>query len=215
MVGQHHFTNSDVSGTDSEGIHRPERAKNVYGSKKIAIPRPEFYVVYTGTDRKNVRTWYSLADEFLDGNDEFINLKVRILQADENSKDIVSQYASFTKILNDQVKKLGRTTEAVRHTIRICKNQDILKKYLEQRETEVISIMTTLFSQEEATKAYGRELKEEGKQEGRKEGRKEGQVESAERMIRSDKFSDSEIAGYSGLTVEEVKDLRKKIEVMA
>lgn len=125
---------------------------NVYGSPKLDVPRPEFYVVYTGTDKKNVNEWYTLSDEFFDGDDSFINVKVRILQADESSKDIVSQYIAFTKVINDQVKKLGRTEEAVREAIRICKDQDILREYLGKREQEVISIMTRLFSQEEATR---------------------------------------------------------------
>lgn len=69
------------------------------------------------------------------------------------------------RIVHDQVKKLGRIEEAIREAIRICKDRDILREYLSKREKEVISIMTTLFSQEEAARAYGRQLKEEGREE--------------------------------------------------
>lgn len=39
--------------------------------------------------------------------------------------------------------------KAVRETIRICRDRNVLKKYLEGRESEVVNIMLTLFSQEE------------------------------------------------------------------
>lgn len=134
-----------------------EQGWNKYGSKKLDIPRPEFYVVYTGTDKKNVKEFYSLAEEFFDGDNSFIDVKVRILQADENNKDIVSQYIAFTKIFAEQVKLYGRGEKSILETIRICKDQDVLREYLEKREQEVVTIMMSLFSQEEATDAYVRE----------------------------------------------------------
>lgn len=154
--------------------------KNVYGSKKIDIPKPEFYVVYTGSDKKDVKGEYSLADEFFNGDREFIDIKVKVLQADKESRDIVTQYITFTKVVADQEKIYGRTEEAITKAIQICKDNDILKEYLEKREKEVISIMTTLFSQEEATKAYGREQ----------------QIEGAVGFAKDQKMSDKDIIKY-------------------
>ena len=42
----------------------------------------------------------------------------------------------------------------MREAIRICKDMNVLKKYLEEREKEVIDIMLTLFDQETATRNY-------------------------------------------------------------
>lgn len=182
------------------------RELNVYGSAKIDVPRPEFYVVYTGTDKKNVNEWYTLADEFFGGDDSFINVKVRILQADEGSKDIVSQYIAFTKVINDQVKKLGRTEEAVREAIRICKDQDILREYLSKREKEVISIMTTLFSQEEATRMYGRQLQREGREEGRDEQAKKTAINLSKTGMSPQQIANA--IDYSVEKVEEWLDLQ-------
>lgn len=138
-----------------------------YGSKKLSIPRPEFYVVYTGTDKKNVKEIYSLAEEFFDGDDSFIDVKVKVLQAEEGMKDIVSQYITFTKILAEQEQKYGRTREAILEAIRICIDQDVLAEYLKQREQEVVDIMLALYSQERAAKEYGDERAAEGKAEGK------------------------------------------------
>lgn len=56
---------------------------------------------------------------------------------------------TFTKIFDKQVKKYGLVEEAVRETIRICRDRNVLKKYLGDRENEVVDIMLTLFCEEE------------------------------------------------------------------
>ena len=53
--------------------------------------------------------------------------------------DIIGEYVTFTKAYNEQCKIRGRTEQAVRETIRICKDRNVLKEYLESREKEVNS----------------------------------------------------------------------------
>lgn len=142
-----------------------EAGKDIYGSRKLEVPRPEFYVVYTGADKKDVKNAYSLADEFFGGDDTFIDIKVRIIRAEEGSRNIIQQYIAFTKIVDEQIRIHGKNADAVREAIRICVDQDILKEYLGDREKEVISIMTTLFDQEEISRAYGKAQREEGREE--------------------------------------------------
>lgn len=48
----------------------------------------------------------------------------------------------------------GDSRRAVTEAIRICKDKNILKAYLEDREKEVVDIMVTLYSQEEAVEQY-------------------------------------------------------------
>ena len=59
-----------------------------------------------------------------------------------------------------------------------------MKKYLENREKEVIDIMMALFDQQKAMEQFGYEKKmegrEEGRLEGRLEGRKQGRLEGRE-----------------------------------
>ena len=99
----------------------------------------------------------------------------------EGKDDIISQYVDFTEIYNDQVKKHGKTREAVLETIRICKARNVLREYLSGREKEVISIMMGLFDQEKAMERYieqvGNEKKEEGRREGHMEGLEAGKLE--------------------------------------
>ncbi len=141
--------------------------QNRYGSKKLIVPRPELYVIYTG-DRKTRPEWIRLSEEFFEGNKEFLEVNVKVLYG-EGKGDIISQYVDFTKVYNEQVKLHGKTREAVLETIRICKDRNVLKEYLSGREKEVISIMMGLFDQEKAIEQFGNEKKEEGKLEEKME----------------------------------------------
>lgn len=148
-----------------------ETKQNRYGSKKLDLPKPEFYVIYTGSPKREEK-WIHLSKEFFNGSAEFLEVNVRVMYGDECKGNIINQYADFTKVYDAQVKQHGRTRKAILETIRICKDKNILKDYLEDREKEVISIMTALFNQKRAVEQYGYEKMEEGREEGREEERK-------------------------------------------
>ena len=138
--------------------------QNTYAEKKLRVPAPEFYVLYTGERQERPR-WISLADEFLNGDASRLELRAEVLYGDGGS-DILNQYVAFTKVYRDQVRAHGRTETAIQQTIRICADRNILADYLKAHEQEVRSIMLTLFDQEYLTKLYGEEQRQEGRQEG-------------------------------------------------
>ncbi len=169
--------------------HIEETKQNRYGSRKLELPRPEFYVIFTG-ERQEKPEYLNLSKEFFDGKKGFLEARVKMLYGDGNG-DIISQYVTFTKIYQEQARLLGRTVEAVRETIRICKDKDVLKEYLSAHEKEVVSIMMALFDQEKAVEQFGYEKKQEGREEGRMEGREEGDLKRAMRTA-SNMFKDGE-----------------------
>ena len=79
-----------------------EQKSNLYSSTKIDIPKPELYVVYVGDDEK-LPDSISLADEFFDGDDAYLDLKIKVIKQ-SNSSDILNQYILFSKIYNEQRK---------------------------------------------------------------------------------------------------------------
>lgn len=129
-----------------------ENGIDLYSEVKAEIPKPELYVVFTG-DRKSVPEYITLQDEFFGGEDICINAKVKVI-AGGDSDDIISQYIVFTRVLTEQVKQYGRTREAIEETIRICKDRNVLKEYLEAREKEVIDIMVALYDEQEVMDRY-------------------------------------------------------------
>ena len=126
--------------------------QNVYRSKKIKLPRPELYVIYTG-DRKGRTEYISLADEFFDGQKTFLDAKIKVLYG-SGQGDIISQYVTFTKVYDEQRKLHGRARKAVTETIRICKDKNVLKEYLEEREKEVENIMLAMYDEKEILLEY-------------------------------------------------------------
>ena len=129
-----------------------DNGMDLYKSKKIELPRPELYVIYTG-GRKTRPDQITLSEEFFDGEKTAVEVTVKMIY-DSCKGDIINQYITFTKILDEQVKLYGRTKKAVQETIRICKDADILKEYLESRESEVVDIMMQLYDQEEIMRTY-------------------------------------------------------------
>lgn len=125
---------------------------DLYGSGKIFLPKPEFYVIYVGKN-KNCPREISLAEEFFDG-DKTADLRVKIL-TEAGKENIIQQYIEFCHVFDRQMRKHGYTLKAVLETIKICQDENVLRGYLEKQKQEVQTIMMTLFTQEEVMKRYG------------------------------------------------------------
>ena len=158
-----------------------EQGQNLYGSKKITLPEPELYVIYSG-DRQNRPEHLTLSKEFFGGRKTALEVTVKVLYG-EDATNVIGQYVRFCKVFNMVTKQYGLTDFAVQELIRICKDEDVLKAYLEAREKEVTSIMISLFNEDAIQKAYGREKHDEGFTEGivigEAKGRAEGRDEQA------------------------------------
>ena len=140
----------------SYGEYIKVRELNIYGTKPLALPTPEFYVIYTG-DRKDCPAKLSLAKDFF-GEDKpsDVDLTAHIM-TDAADGGIAGQYIRFCKVFNEQVKIHGYKEKAIAETLRICRDEKILTEYLKEREKEVVTVMTMLFDQEYAVNAYAKE----------------------------------------------------------
>lgn len=67
----------------------------------------------------------------------------------------------FAKFFNEQIKEHGMTKQAVTETIRICKDRNILKQYLSSKEVEVVTIMMSLFDDEQIMRTYAKDMERE------------------------------------------------------
>ncbi len=133
--------------------------QNLYGNKKVKMPKPELYVIFTG-ERKTIPDIISLSKDFFNGAGIAVDAQIKVLYQ-ENEGDIIGQYIIFCKVYQEQRKCYGNTRETVTETIRICKDRNVLKEYLESREKEVVDIMMTLFDEEQIYKAFENDIKQE------------------------------------------------------
>ncbi|MCD8013947.1 MAG: hypothetical protein LUG99_12390 [Lachnospiraceae bacterium] len=129
-----------------------ENNMDLYKSRKVALPRPEIYVIYTGNRKKRPEE-ITLSQEFFEGKQSAVEVTVKMIY-DGKKRDIVNQYITFTKVIDEQIKLYGRTKKAVQQAIQICKDADVLKEYLESRESEVVDIMMQLYDREEIMRVH-------------------------------------------------------------
>ena len=181
-----------------------ERTKqNLYKSKKVQMPMPEIYVLYTG-ERKTRPSEISLSQEFFDGKECGIDVRVKMIY-DGKEGDIINQYVLFTKICNEQMKKHGRTRKAVIEAIRICKDRDVLSEYLSNRESEVVDIMMVLYDEEEIMRSY---VESEVYEATHNE-----KIETAKRMLNDGALSMDKIAEFSNLPIEVIEKLAGELQL--
>lgn len=176
--------------------------QNVYKSKKIKLPRPEMYMVYTGSWKERPE-YISLAEEFFGGQSVFLDSQVKVLYGSDEG-DIISQYVNFTKVYDEQRKLHGRTRRAVTETIRICKDKNVLKEYLEEREKEVENIMLAMYDEKEILLEY---IESE-----RYEAEKKADKRNAMQMIKAGRLSIDEVMQFfPSLTSDDVKELQEEL----
>ncbi len=177
-------------------------SQSLYKSKKVKMPKPELYVIYTGNKGRKPDI-ISLSQEFFDGADIDIEIKAKVIY--ESDKDnIINEYIVFCKVFNEQIKKHGMTKQAVTETIRICKDRNILEQYLSSREVEVVTIMMSLFDDKQIMRTYAKDIE------------KETERKIAEQMIRKGKMTLEEIADcVSSLSFDELKELEAEVMQLA
>lgn len=107
-------------------------------------------------------------------------------------------------MLEDIIRKYGATKESILETIRICKDRNVLKEYLESREQEVVDMMMTLFDDEQILKAYTKDIKNDTER------------NTAIRMIEMGKLSLEEIGRcVPSLSMEELRKLEAEVLQLA
>lgn len=180
---------------------------DLYGSKKVKLPKPELYVIFTGerTDKPDV---ISLTDEFFPGEGRFVDIRTEMIYRDdawrelesgeEKRYDIISQYILFSKIYDRQRKLYGRTRKTVTETIRICESRDVLKEYLKSRKKEVVDIMMTLFDEERILQIHVDNKIKENTEKVKKD--------MVKQMLKAG-YSVEEIAKIVGLQEEEIRHI--------
>ncbi len=191
---------------------------DLYQNKVADIPKIKLYCIYTGDNIKEDHYIY-LKDLMKNVNIESdIDLKVKVIcRAD--TENVLGQYMAFCSIYRNQIKENKNKLKALENTIKICRNDDILKEYLKNRKHEVRGMIEPLITEEELRHHRYLEGKEEGiaegieqgiekgRAEGVAEGQKETSIEVAKNMLKENveiKF----ISRVTNLPVEEIKKIQ-------
>jgi hypothetical protein len=128
---------------------------DLYTTKKVELPKPELYVIYTG-DRKERPEKISLKKSFFGTDDCCVEVEATVIY-DNCPGDIINQFIVFSKVFDGQRKLYpDDKRKSVQETIRICREKGVLTSYLEQEEEA--AVMFTFADQEQE---FNRALRKE------------------------------------------------------
>jgi predicted transposase/invertase (TIGR01784 family) len=170
--------------------------RNIYSSKLLPIPRPEFFVLYNGTDPFPDEEIIHLSDSF-EGllspelQQKFfpsLELVVRVININEGRNSQIAQrcrklaeYSAFiAKVREFEKEQNTDKKEAIKKAIRHCQRHDILKGFMELHATEVLSMLMTEWNWDDALAVRYEEGIERGLNQGREEGLEQGREEGLE-----------------------------------
>ena len=177
----------------------------LYNTKPRIIPKIKLFVVYTG-DKMMQDHDLHLKDVMVE-NDIIsdIDMKVRVL-CTGNKKSILGQYILFTQIYSKQKKECKDIETAVKNTIEICMNDEILKEYLDYRKMEVQEMITAFTTQEEAFESFLKDEVKAGEKRGEKRGEEKGKIDTLINFFKNGIGLDVISKGL-GMSIDEVKSI--------
>jgi len=156
--------------------------RNIYSSKRLLIPRPEFFVLYNGTEPFPDNKIYRLSDAF--ENTASLGLRENVLPALELTVKVVNinegrnreivqrckklyEYSAFVAKVRAFEKELGSRKEAIKEAVKYCQKYDILKEFLKTHAAEVLSMLMTEWNWDDALAVRYEEGLEDGVEKGR------------------------------------------------
>ena len=169
--------------------------KDIYSTKPLAVPRPEFFVLYNGREPYPDDHILKLSDLFenpaglgLPEKTVFsLELCVRVLNINEghNAKIVrrckkLAEYSSLVAKVREYEQTLGDTGEAVAAAAKYCREHGILQEILEKHSSEVINMLYAEWNLDDAKQVWYEEGMEKGMEKGREEGREEGMEKGME-----------------------------------
>jgi len=150
--------------------------KNIYSSRLVSIPRPEFFVLYNGVAPFPDEQILKLSDAFEktdslglpEKESNSLELTVKVININQGKNEALVKkcktlagYSVFIAKVREFEKDCGDKAEAMKRAIRYCSDNDILKEFLEKNGTEVMNMLITEWSMEDALAVRFEEGREE------------------------------------------------------
>ena len=169
---------------------------NIYGSKQLKFPLPQYYVFYNGTKEEPDRQELRLTDAFpkVDGKEACLECKAILLNINYGHNEELLEkckrlkdYAVFIHYIRRNQAKNMNLTEAVDEAIDRCIAENVLKELLVKCRGEVRNMVLSTFNRE----LYEKDLKAEGRAESIKLYKKllgAGRQDEWERAMRDEEF---------------------------
>ena len=190
--------------------------KKRYAEKVYKIPNPDFYVVFIGNKEQPLEQELRLSDAFYEKDSSKLELVVKVKNCSNSrllplikSCGILKEYCRFIEIVELNYDK-RHPRRSFQKAIEQAMEEGILVDYLDRKSREVINMLCAKYD-------YKMDIavkKEEAFQDGVEAGTQQKAVEDAENMLRK-KYPESDISEITGLSLEQIIELKKQILVEA
>jgi len=152
--------------------------RNIYSGKRLSIPRPEFFVLYNGTDPFPDEQVLRLSGAFeelktlglAEKDSPSLELVVKVININEGRNQTIAdrckklaEYSAFVAKARAFEKELGSREEAIKSAIKYCQKHDILKEFLKLHAAEVLGMLFTEWKLEDAIAVAREEAWEDGR----------------------------------------------------
>jgi hypothetical protein len=187
--------------------------RNVYGRKKLLIPRPECIVLYNGREAYPERGELRLSESFEEAASlgvpreavPGLELAVKVYNINQGYNEGMVRrcerlkgYSVFIgKVREMEAGGSGRE-EAMEGAIRWCIGNGVLRRFFEVHGSEVVNMLMTEWKLEDALVVE--------REEGRERGLEEGRIEIAKAALAKG-MSPETVSGITGLDIETLKKL--------
>ena len=163
-------------------------------SKRMHLPTPELYVIYSGPGKKP--DVISLSEDFFGGNPDF-ELKVHVISKVDET--LPGQYIGFCKVFDEQRKLHEDGMTAAKETYRLCIENNYLSDFMKFHEKEVIGMMYELFDEETMRKQYDAARS--------RQDIEKTKIEVALNLLTLGTMPQEDIAKATGLSLEKIREL--------
>lgn len=200
-------------------------AEKRYLSTLIKIPTPEFITFYNGKKEEPDEQTLYLSDAFKEETNQLkLELKVRVLNINVGHNQdllekcqVLKEYSQFVA----EARKYEGDEKQLEITIKKCITEGILGKYLKRKSEEVINMLMGEYDYEMDIKVQREEAAAEANKRAAeaeeradkaelalKEKEKKDKEDTVRRMLEIGGFDTKTIAQVTGLTMEEVQNVK-------
>jgi hypothetical protein len=190
--------------------------RNIYASKLIRLPRPEFFVLYNGISPYPDETILKLSDAFEstasmglpDKEANNLELMVKVLNINQGRNGEIAQkcktlsgYSIFVGKVQEYERENMCREEAIKRAVKYCLEHDILKEFFFFFITEVMNMLITEWNWDDALAVRFEEGLEEGMEKSREDIARNALIKGLPLDV---------IHDITGLDIETIKSLEKK-----
>ena len=211
-----------------------EKRIDVYGRKKIKLPRPQFVVFYNGLEERPEREIFRLSDLFEEGEDEpQIELVCEAININPNKNTMLKKksyvldgYCTFVEKVRKCEQEGMTLMDALDKAVKECIDEHVLEEFFRERGDEVKKVTVLDFTFERRIELATRDAMLEGEARGEARGEACGRTKDIlmlleevgiipaelEKKIRNQKDSDT-LSRWIKLAAkaESIEDFKQKI----